>query len=71
MHADGLRADLVVEHVDERAIVAGAAGGVLALAPADQPSSVSMRRMAASKSDLTGSLRCWRLVSIGMRTHQA
>ena len=30
-------ADLVVEHVDERAIGAGAAGGVLAFAPADEP----------------------------------
>ena len=34
--ADELRADLVVEHMDERAIAAGAAGGVLAFAPADQ-----------------------------------
>ena len=35
--ADQLRADLVVQHVDQRAIAAGAAGGVLAFAPADQP----------------------------------
>src|SRR5690606_8923318 len=37
MHADQTRAYLVGEHVDEGAVVAGAAGGVLALAPADQP----------------------------------
>ena len=34
--ADQLRPDLVVEHMDQRAVVAGAAGRVLALAPADQ-----------------------------------
>ena len=37
IEADQLRANLVVQHVDEGAIAAGAAGGVLAFAPADQP----------------------------------
>src|SRR6185312_5205760 len=35
--ADQLWPDFVVEQMDQRAIAAGAAGGVLALAPADQP----------------------------------
>ncbi len=35
--ADQLRADLVVQQMHQRAIAAGTAGGVLALAPADKP----------------------------------
>ena len=35
--ADELRPDLMVQHMDERAVGSGAAGGVLALAPSDQP----------------------------------
>src|SRR5690606_18297029 len=33
---DQLRPDLVVEHMDQRAVAAGAAGSILAFAPTDQ-----------------------------------